>query len=649
MMNNARPRGLQCGSFHALNAKSALLLLAGIALATSSMKADAAQMAASSAMMPGMSMPMASGKTRSADSVKAMDAASTLPVVTITNVVVDNDSAKIEFQAVPGAADYRVYDVSNPMFVKYAGVRQSVGSDNVTITSIPSLEVEWNGMTAATPAQLVVEAVNAVGPNAPANLYDVNNSPLYPSADSSMGMLMLGSDEGATNDGLVSINGQGAYTNFPVAIARSLPFTVTPSGTPALPSGTDASQVVYDTFTNGTITTTSANPLSDGLSTNYTMQSDAMWDVQVRNADTIHTQPFIMGHHFMDVLFDGGTPGTSDPLHTTHGALAMSPQQAADISSGKMLHLTMEVDAHVNDRRWVGISLSAANDPITNYYSPISPSDRMNKSNNVFLLELTQGCTNAQMVGVDANGNATIAEIAGTAGGNTQNFNMRSMDGKTTWNGRGLDDRSRVDLFITQTHYAEYEDGVLQESYDIPGGLPFSQVKVYFVHYAYHSALGLQEEEQYTPYEKFWINSVPYSDERHWDNMGFEVLPSTTDWSSLASRLPASDALNQDGTPASGSSSTGTGSTGSGTTTPDTTATVAGVISSVTSLARITSAYINITDSTSGNVVRVKTPDKMLAALAVTSYNNAVPITVTYTVSTNETSNGRIQTLVVGK
>ena len=582
----------------------------------------------------------------SADGIKAMDASTTLPAVTITNVVVDNDSAKIEFQAVPGASDYRVYDVSNPSFVKYAGIRQSVGSDNVTITSIPSLEVEWNGMTAATPAQLVVEAVNAIGPNAPSNLYDVNNSPLYPSSDSSM--LMLGSDEGSTNDGLMSINGQGSFTNTPTAIARSLPFTVTPSGTPALPSGPDAAQVVYDTFTNGTITTTEANPLNDQLSTNYTMQSDALWDIQVRNADTIHTQPFIMGHHFMDVLFDGGTPGTSNPMHVTHGALAMSPQQTADISSGKMLHVTMEVDAHVADRRWVGISLSAANDPITNYYSPITPSDRMNKSNNVFLLELTQNTTNAQLVGVDANGNATIAEIAGTAGGNTQNFNLRSMDGKTTWNGRGLDDRSRIDLFITQTHYAEYEDGVLQESYDIPGGLPFSQVKVYFVHYAYHSSLGLTEEELYTPYEKFWINSVPYSDERHWDNMGFEVLPSTTDWSTLASRLPAPDPLNQDGTPISVSSGTGTGS-GTGTTTPDTTATVTGVISSVTSLARITSAYINITDSVSGKVERVKTPDKMLAALAVTSYNNAVPVTVTYTVSTDATANGRIQTLVVGK
>jgi hypothetical protein len=48
-------------------------------------------------------------------------AAQTLPPVTVTRVYADTNSAKIKFLPVPGALDYRVYDVSNPADVKYGG------------------------------------------------------------------------------------------------------------------------------------------------------------------------------------------------------------------------------------------------------------------------------------------------------------------------------------------------------------------------------------------------------------------------------------------------------------------------------------------------------------------------------------------------
>jgi hypothetical protein len=109
--------------------------------------------------------------------------------------------------------------------------------------------------------------------------------------------------------------------------------------------------------------------------------------------------------------------------------------------------------------------------------------------------------------------------------------------------GLALDDRTRWDLFMTTTHLAVFEDGQLLIQSDIPdGGLPFSAAKLYFTHYVY--ATGPMEEQRTlltsAPWETYWLNYFPHSDERHWDNMGFEVLPASavpSDWSTLSSLI----------------------------------------------------------------------------------------------------------------
>ncbi|HEU5370158.1 MAG TPA: hypothetical protein VFU69_16925, partial [Ktedonobacterales bacterium] len=78
------------------------------------------------------------------------------------------------------------------------------------------------------------------------------------------------------------------------------------------------------------------------------------------------------------------------------------------------------------------------------------------------------------------------------------------------------------------THAALFINGQLAIESSIPGGLPFTQAKVYFTHYVYHTANDIDELKQYRPWETFWINRYSYSDERHWDNMGFEVFPTST-------------------------------------------------------------------------------------------------------------------------
>jgi len=69
---------------------------------------------------------------------------------------------------------------------------------------------------------------------------------------------------------------------------------------------------------------------------------------------------------------------------------------------------------------------------------------------------------------------------------------------------------------------------------------------VYFTHYLFNTAGESRQLQRTAPYETYWLNSFPHSDERHWDNVGFEVLPSvavpaTNDFSSLAAliHLPA--------------------------------------------------------------------------------------------------------------
>ena len=74
--------------------------------------------------------------------------------------------------------------------------------------------------------------------------------------------------------------------------------------------------------------------------------------------------PFVSGDHFMDMLFDGATPGTTAPTHTIYGSMAMTPAQNVDISGGKAVHLTMEVDGHQSFRRWLAFDLAPASDPL---------------------------------------------------------------------------------------------------------------------------------------------------------------------------------------------------------------------------------------------------------------------------------------------
>ena len=532
--------------------------------------------------------------------------ASAAPIgtVTITNVIADTDSVKVQYSPVAGAADYRIFNVTDPTFVKYAGIVHLYDKNGNYVGDQPNTEIDWNGITPGQSVTLEVQAVNAVGPTAEDTAANAVNGWLYPDSADPMGI--LGSNQGMTLDGNESINGQGPVTNNPQVVAQSAPFAVTPSGLQALPSSSQSSQVVFDNFAAATITPVGPPNPTQGTA-QLLMQSDVNWDIFEEYADVIHTQAFVMNRHFMDVLFDGGTPGTNNPLHVGHGAFAMSPQQTVSFSGGQILHVTMEVDAHISEdaRRWVAFNIGPASSPFTNFDEATGP---VSSTNQGFFVQIHPDSYVTDLYGQDSHGNPTDTALTGAAG-QALIWAPRGAPYGLLPNGRGLDDRSRFDLFISQTHFQLYENGVKVLDTAIPnGGLPFSTAKVYFTHYMYHSALGEQELQQYDPYETFWTNYVPYSDERHWDNMGFEVLPSATAWNNTSTFI---------------GNFTPTGDTGGGGSNPTATGTI-------TSCAVNSNNEAFVTIATSAGSLNLRTEQGIAAEMASACYASGSPVTVAY-------------------
>ena len=518
-------------------------------------------------------------------------AVGTLPSVTVTGVAVNNSTAKIDFLPVPGAKDYRVLDINSPTTVKYGGmVHLNAGvpfhfvmqPDGVTpvfpYTSTmdrgtdtqpqtlnePSTEIEWNLLDDGQPHTLVVQAVDQLGPVPPNNLYDNANSPLNPPAGT------LGINEGQTPDGNMSINGQGPYTDTPQVIAQSAPFVVQANpAIQALPSTPNAVQTFFDTFDdseNASLQQSGPIDARTGAMT-YTLNAGTpkAWDIIYQGSDTDHSMPMISGGHFMDVLFDGVTPSSvpsslSYMYHTMYANMSMSPQVNADLSDGKLLHLTEEVDGHLDAHRWLAWQLAPATDPITNFraddfmtggFQPTANGSAINNSDQALWIQLfPQECDAMLFTGPRSPTNTapmtdTVIPIGLPNGGTPVCYRMQHWGG----NGVGLDNRQRWDVFLTTNHLALFEDGQLIVQADIPGGLPFTQAKLYFTHYVYATGASFEHASllRTAPWETYWLNYMTHSDERHWDNMGFEVLPASyvpagDNFSSLASliHLPVS-------------------------------------------------------------------------------------------------------------
>ena len=549
---------------------------------------------------------------------------SAVGTVTVTGVAVNNSAVKVYYQPVPGARDYRVYDLSSPNSVKYAGLAHltpstncpgsscfnhfAVMADGVTpvfpyqvaagatggpqVLDVPATDIDWNNVGDGSPHTLIVEAVDQLGPVPQGGLYvGPSNLPLISPTPAGA---MLGSNKGPTGDGKNSTNGQGPFTNDPQVIAQSQPFVVQANrNLNAVPSKSSATQPFFDTFENAENTTIRQVARDDNVTDTYgnlgvmkysmNAGTSKAWEIEYRQADNLNSMPFVSGDHFMDMLFDGATPGTTAPPHTIYGSMSMTPTQTLDMSSGRMLHLTMEVDGHQSFRRWLDFNLAPASDPLQAW----EPNGHgINRTDQGIFLEIKDGgCTLDIFTGPTS---GTNPSPTGTAGGSAHGARIWGQAGSVGgapvmcgWdqmyvqrnfgkNGLGLDDKSRYDFFLSQNHAAFFQDGQLIVESDIPAGtFPWANVplRAYYSHYMYHSDVDILDLENVQingqtmcyPLNSYWFNNpvngtaasqsvcnraypsgygFPYSDERHWDNMGFEVLPASDVTASFAALAP---------------------------------------------------------------------------------------------------------------
>jgi len=87
-----------------------------------------------------------------------------------------------------------------------------------------------------------------------------------------------------------------------------------------------------------------------------------------------------------------------------------------------------------------------------------------------------------------------------------------------------LDKRVRFDMYISKSKVRIVEDDILITESALPENLDYEQISVAFSHLIYHTENELGENMVWNPANRYWINHRPFADERHWDNMGFEVL-----------------------------------------------------------------------------------------------------------------------------
>lgn len=425
--------------------------------------------------------------------------------VQITNIQPNDDSVLVSFAPVLGAVDYRVYDVSNPGSVKYSG---------------GGLSIEMNGLDPIKGANLVVEAVDKLGP------FQKMDGMTGPGAMQMDGMHS-------------SVNGQGDPSNIPIVLAASAPFPVT-----CRPAALDGSQVFFDNFRAEQPLTPQpmpapAGPEFYGRSDSYAEFANDKWTIRNYGGDLADTRIFFMGSHFMDTLYDGGTPHTNDPIHNNNASLVLMPHATADISGGRVLHVTFEVDAHFDARRWCEIQIAAAGDLLVKP-GKFDPGDgtirgatlsgnslRWQIENEFHHLILFQNDgAPAQPVMRETN----LINVDWATGG-AERFGPAARicwDGTPLNNGtaQGLDKRRRFDMYLSQTHYRLLENGQLVKDADFPAGqsLPFDKCQVYFVHQLYHTTNDRNELVDYYPANRYWSNYRPWCDERHWDNLGQAVL-----------------------------------------------------------------------------------------------------------------------------
>ena len=467
--------------------------------------------------------------------------------VTVTGVQRNDDSVSVYFDPIPGVADYRIYKTSTPHTLKYAGRRDYRSTDfacgktlaDCGLTPIP-YSIELNNVDITNGNDVIVEAVDKLGP------FQTMDGPTDPTPGSMLA------------DGMhMSTNGQGDPSDVPNVLAKSDIFHITTK-----PRSLTGGQVFFDTFKNEqplvqipdntvdpAIMQEQGNPdTNPSLFNNHGVREfdNNKWAIRSYEADRKDTKVFFMNNHFMDTLYDG-----FDTTHNNNASVVMMPKATADISGGKVLHWTEEIDAHADGRRFFDTIITQAGqsllraDPSKVALSPDHPVTA--EAHELVWSINTENNNVVQFNGKDVNGKVIQKDVANTAfpansinsGGERLSLHQIPL---LNGSNQDLDKRHIFDMYLSQTHIIIFENGEKVFDADLNQPLPFSNIQLYAAHELYHTyndrneqiasgySAGYNVYGGYTTYDHnlgdYWIDHRPYSDERHWDNMGFEVVNS---------------------------------------------------------------------------------------------------------------------------
>lgn len=418
--------------------------------------------------------------------------------VTVTKKTPNDDSCLVEFSAVAGAKDYRIYKVGTVGIEKYSG-----GSLSIEVNAVDPIE------------SYVIEAVDKLGP--------------FQRMDGFHG------PGGVTPVGhLIMTNGHGDPSNLPQVLATSAPFKLTTS-----PRSLPGAQSFFETWHSvqpfGAVLPDSRifKRLNGDAATpklgdqNIQSQQNNRWTVNNYLAEMVYYKPiFIMNEHMMNLGIPGGVFGSNVPLGVNYASTDFLIRQTFDFSGGKVLHATMEVDAHLpgQGRRWLEVFIvpggEALLDPAVSTSTPKKPTD----SGRMYRWKIMPSTHHFQAWQTDS-ANPTRSKMTEFIGPNDRGatpFHTRRDDFNGTVH--NLDKRNRFDIYISASRVKLYENGQCKADKPLP--YPgFDKATVHFVHQYYHFTLQRQEMINNPGHPAdYFLNLRPFADERHWDNMGAEVL-----------------------------------------------------------------------------------------------------------------------------
>lgn len=540
---------------------------------------------------PPLESPRSSIATVTALTAQPALSATAIP---ITRTVSRDDSVFVLFNRLAGAVDYVCFKytagVASEILIKDGkAAGEYRGTPNGYVATAPEpteLCIQMNDLDPVNPTMLRVAALDKLmrfqtqdGMMTMDSMSTIGVVPGGPTSPNMNNDFITQMNGPVAIDGFVK-NGQGDPSNVPNIIALSAPFSV--SCAPFSLTGTDGhgGPAFLDRFRTGVNEPLVQVPIDPSIALYATDNSSVLinnrkvqkfqtpnWNFTNYTLDNGMTKLFFMPH-FMSVVYDGGGSGapfnrgraTADNygLHIANGSMTMQPRAAdgsnwfGDITGGKVLHVTMEVDAHVNTRRFPLITLKGRNQQLFNAAPTKMHDEDLRQENRAtsdanFFAWIIGG--NNDFAIFQNNGSTTgrpydhLHPATPIDYGDAQAIGRGALYGaqpRANGTARELDKMHRFHLYVSHTRMRiveETPEGPFSVVYDRPYGngitLPFDQIEPVFVHEVYHTGIDALDGEMYGggafaggPENMHWINNRPYADERHWDNMGAEVLNS---------------------------------------------------------------------------------------------------------------------------